>query len=44
MKYKIESKKWVAVITGISRGIGFETSLIHKYSLAVVHIAHAGAR
>jgi hypothetical protein len=38
MKNKIESKKVVTVITGSSRGIGFETSLIRKYSLVVVHI------
>jgi NAD(P)-dependent dehydrogenase (short-subunit alcohol dehydrogenase family) len=43
MKNKIESKKGVAVITGRSRGIGFEASLIHKYSLVVVHIGHAAA-
>ena len=43
MKNKIESKKGVAVITRSSRGIGFETSLIHKYSLVVVNIDHAAA-
>jgi hypothetical protein len=43
MKNKIESMKGVAVITGSSRGIGFETSLIYKYSLMVVNIVHAAA-
>jgi NAD(P)-dependent dehydrogenase (short-subunit alcohol dehydrogenase family) len=42
MKNKLNQRK-VAVITGSSRGIGFETSLTHKDSSVVVHIVHAAA-